>query len=219
MSSKKILVSIDGIMGAGKTFLFDHLQQNNQFKDVVFIMEPSHQFREYKNHTPLKDYYANPHSNCAFSQLFILDILQKLYSETFCQCNSTRYISERNLYSAKIFTTAQYKMGYINEFQHDYIIDKIQEKIKTVLPNDCNLGCNRLVYLATDLKTCFERDKSRLEEGNMRNLHAYLECLQNEYEEYFKEFIQQHGSTKTIRVEDFNSPDSIIPQIQSLMHH
>ena len=76
-------------------------------------------------------------------------------------------ISERNLYSTVIFINAQYERGYLSDFQHDYLTDRVHEKIGETLNKECGLGCNKLVYVVTDVERCLERILQRKEESTM----------------------------------------------------
>ena len=50
------LVTIEGIMGAGKTFLLKKIKGEDYFKNARFIEEPSSKVKNYKFHKPLEEF-------------------------------------------------------------------------------------------------------------------------------------------------------------------
>ena len=51
------LVTIEGLMGAGKTYLFEKIKAEDCFKNAWFIEEPSSKVKKYKYHKPLEEFY------------------------------------------------------------------------------------------------------------------------------------------------------------------
>ena len=52
-------------------------------------------------------------------------------------------------------------------------------------------GCNRLVYIDTDVATCLKRITDRKGQSNMENFEDYLNCLQKAYEDYCNIFFRR----------------------------
>ena len=123
-----IIASIDGVMAAGKTFLFRKLEKDSEMSTVQFIEEPVVKFKNYKGFNPLKEYYQNPGKNAAVCQLYFLDALKKHYTEKL-NLYDKYYVTERNLRSCAIFTSTQFNEGFISDFHYEYILDKIEEAI------------------------------------------------------------------------------------------
>ena len=91
--------------------------------------------------------------NAAVCQHYFLNVLGDLYLENLHKTNNMDYlISKRNLYSTVIFINIQYERGYLTDFKHDYLTDQVHEKIRETLNKDCGLGCNKLVYVVTDVE-------------------------------------------------------------------
>ena len=61
--------TIEGLMGAGKTYLFEKIKGEDCFKNAWFIEEPSSKVKKYKLYKPLEKFYRNPYMNCGFTQL------------------------------------------------------------------------------------------------------------------------------------------------------
>ena len=91
-------------------------------------------------------------------------------------------------------------MGYLNDFQYDYLSDIIQQNITDTLPQSRKLGCNRLVYIDTDVATCLKRITDRKGQSNMENFEDYLNCLQKAYEDYCNIFSKENGRHYLVRV-------------------
>ena len=100
-----------------------------------------------------------------------------MFSENSHPCSDGLYISVRNMYSIQVFANAQYEMGFLNDFQYDYLTDIVQQYITDTLPQSCKLGCNRLVYIDTDVAICLKRISDREGRSNMDKFEDYLNCL------------------------------------------
>ena len=66
----------------------------------------------------------------------------------------------------------------------------------------CKLGCNRLVYIDTDVATCLKRITDRKGQSNMENFEDYLNCLQKVYEDYCNIFSEENGRHYLVRVKN-----------------
>ena len=213
------LLSIDGIMGAGKSYLFNLLKENfTDNKKIGFVEESVEKFKKYLRYNPLREYYSDPVKNAAVCQHYFLNVLGKLYSENLHKTNDMDYlISERNLYSTVIFINAQYERGYLTDFQHDYLTDRVHEKIGETLNKDCGLDCNMLVYVVTDVERCLERILQRKEESTMIELRDYLHCLQKEYDEYYHIFVEQNGSDRAEELTNIDEDEVLVRKVERLL--
>lgn len=214
------LTSIDGIIGAGKTYLLCLLKSDYRFtgdpEGVEFIKEPLEKFKKYKCFNPLKEFYTNPKENAAICQLYFLDAMSETYTERLSSRRDC-YLTERNMYSTAVFTSTLFQEGMITDFQYEYILDKVQDRIKQVLPQDCSLGCNRLVYLNTDVDTCLKRIQYRVEEKYMEEMRHYLKSLQSEYDKYYSDFTETNGFEKVEQITEEVIADSTIAKIKELV--
>ena len=214
------LTSIDGIIGAGKAYLLGMLKYDNRFtgdlEGVGFIEEPVEKFQTYKSFNPLKEFYTNPKENAATCQLYFLDVMNETYTKHLSSQKHC-YLTERNMYSTAVFTSTLFCEGMITDFQYEYILDKDQERIKQVLPPDCSLGCNRLIYLNTDTDTCLKRIQYRVEESHMEEMRHYLKSLQSEYEKYYTDFIETNGSDKAEQITEEVFTDCTVEKIKELI--
>ena len=105
-----------------------------------------------------------------------------MFGGTFYPCLGGVCISVRNMNSIQVFANAQFKMGYLSDFQNNYLSDIIQQNIMHTLPKSCRLGCNRLVCIDTDAATCLKRIVGRIGQLKTDKLGHYLNRLQQAYE-------------------------------------
>ena len=125
-----------------------------------------------------------------------------MFSESSHPCSDGLCISVRNMYSIQVFANAQYEMGYLNDFQYDYLTDIVQQNITDILPQSCKLGCNRLVYIDTDVATCLKRIMDRKGQSNMDKFEDYLNCLRQAYEDYCNIFSEENGMHCLVKVKN-----------------
>ena len=143
-----------------------------------------------------------------------------MLGETYTQklrSKARHYLTERNLNSCAVFTSTQFHQGFISDYHYEYLMDKIQEKIKEVLPSDCALGCNRLVFMDTDINTCLERIRYREEEVSMEEMGDYLMQLKSEYEDYFLQFQELNGVSSVLKIKSDALTESSIEKIKKLV--
>ena len=164
-------------MGAGKTFLFGKIKEEDCFKNARFIEEPSSKVKNYKFHKPLEEFYGNPHINCGFTQLYKCEVYRKMFSDSSHPCSDGLCISVINMYSIQLFANTQYEMDFLNDFQYDYLTDIVQQYITDTLPQSCKLGCNRLDYIDTDVAICLKRISQRKGRSKMDKFEDYMNCL------------------------------------------
>ena len=132
MNNNNKLIVIDGIIGAGKTSLIEHLKNIIVRDNVLFISEPVDKFMEYKQFNPLKLSYENI-KNKAITQLHITNCLITHFKNVIEANKNKIIICERGLFSPRIFTNVSYELKHITEFEHCFIIDYLNEKIKNNL--------------------------------------------------------------------------------------
>ena len=98
-----------------------------------------------------------------------------MFSESSHPCSShTLCISVRNMYSIQVLANAQYEMGYLNDFEYDYLTDIVQQNITT---HSASILHVRLVYINTDVAICLKRITDRKRQSNMDKFEDYLNCL------------------------------------------
>ena len=100
---------------------------------------------------------------------------------------------------------------------HDYLPDRVHEKIGETLDKDCGLGCNKLVYVVTDVERCLERILQRKEESTMIDLRDYLHCLQKEYNGYYRIFVEQNGSDSAEKLTNIDEDEVLVRKVERLL--
>ena len=213
------LLTIEGLPAAGKSYLYNVLKEQKICRDVCFIPEPVEKFKKFQSFNPLLEYYKNPINNAGFCQIYFLNTVSDLHREKLLT-NVTKSISERNIYSTKIFTDVQHKLGYLSAFQHEYINDLIKEKIVDILPSSFPFACNKLVYLDSDIDVCLDRIKNnRFEESSMNDLENYLRELQRGLENYFDVFVEEHGAENSLKLTDQTPVTKMVDAVVGLLYN
>lgn len=195
----KFHFSLEGLPGAGKTTTLRRLKQNHP--ELVFIDEPNVKFKNFETFDPLNLFYSNPIEYCSTVQSYIIDVIRNHY--TVCLENvSTHVLSERSMYSPVIFSSAQKSMGYLNDFQHKYLLHKTKSGINNIGGNQ--FGITHLIFLNADPKVCIQRVKTRSKvngEANLEDIDSYFKKLHKEYVEYFYDFANRCGDSKVIMID------------------
>lgn len=210
----KIFLAIDGIPGAGKSYLLEKLKADLPF--IYFIDEPVSEFKCFTSsrgnmHNPLQLLYENPNQNSSIVQMHILDVLEKWYDNT--KMNNKYIIGERSLNSTKLFVAAQKNIGILNDFQFDYLNSKIDKLISK------KISCNKLIFIDTDTDICLSRIRKskRIEEDLMDNLNQYLQALRLIYKTYFYTFMNNYGPFSCLTLKTNYKYCEALEQIKRLM--
>ena len=122
MIKRKLLLTIEGNIGAGKSYLISTLKdklKNN--KSIIFFDEPVKEFSlasvNGNIYNPLKDYYKDPVKFAFSSQSWIHECYKKqlqLISEISTE--NDIIIMDRGIYSTTVFIQNSLKNGFITRF-------------------------------------------------------------------------------------------------------
>ena len=97
------------------------------------------------------------------------------------------------------------------------LIDQVHKKIRETLNKNCGIGCNKLVYVVTDVERCLGWILQRKEESTMVELRDYLHCLQKEYDEYYRIFVEQNGSDSTEKLINIDEDKVLVRKVEGLL--
>jgi deoxyadenosine/deoxycytidine kinase len=99
VGKRKLKISIEGIIGCGKSRLMDYLAK---VKDVQLIQEPVEEWKNWHGKNILKEFYNKPKEYCF---LFQNTALQSATRAVLEKTNATVKITERSPHSAHLFAT------------------------------------------------------------------------------------------------------------------
>lgn len=124
------IITLDGVMGSGKTYLFRHLQNvlplaypNLSFQ---FFDEKVDKYMNFEGHNPLKVMYKDPARESAIVQMYILDVMyRELYTFFKSFEKADVVVMDRNLYSCMIFAIAHYTRNNMSQFDLMFICKRL----------------------------------------------------------------------------------------------
>ena len=99
------LVSLEGLMGAGKSYLLNVIKQSDLMEYVTVCEEPVDQFSKFKTHNPLQLSYENPNRHAGFTQLHIIRVRANHYDKI-------RQDSKKVMLMEVVYTYVSSNTGY-----------------------------------------------------------------------------------------------------------
>ena len=167
------LVSVEGIIGAGKSFFNKLLKEHT---DMPVICEPVLEWRKTdalgKTYNVLERFYKDPSRYAYELQLLILNSLEKQRKDV------THGFIERSLESNLIFSGMQYSKGHISAAQYASYqarLRQVMTKLKAV---------DGVIYIRTSVDTALKRIAQRGRAGENRITREYLEVLEKHHERW-----------------------------------
>uniref|UniRef100_UPI00358E89C9 thymidine kinase 2, mitochondrial-like isoform X2 n=1 Tax=Myxine glutinosa TaxID=7769 RepID=UPI00358E89C9 len=173
-SSRKLVVSIEGNIGSGKTKCLEFFQQHF---DVEVISEPVDKWQNIRGHNLLSLMYRDPQrwgiTLQTYIQLTMLDV------HTRPMKMRTRMM-ERSIYSARyIFVENLFRSGKMHEADFAVLSEWFDWILKTIpFPLDT------IVYLQTRPETCLKHLQARSRHEESFIPLDYLKSLHELYEEW-----------------------------------
>lgn len=198
MSSKPIIISIEGNIGAGKTTIIDKLQHKmRNCQDVLFLREPVDVWESIKDpktgENILQKFYQNP-SLYAFSfQVMAYATRVSLIREAIRNNRDCKVvICERSLDADKnIFAQMLHDDGLIDDIQFQ-IYNKFYKEYSTEFKLD------GIVYIDADAEVCYRRVSKRARDGEAGIEQAYLTKCKKYHDDWL---VHNHNYTSVLRLD------------------
>jgi len=209
---------IEGNIGGGKSTLLTALEEEYKYsKHIEFWHEPVDKFNNYNGvYHPLDLYYINPSCEASIVQLHIINVLKKYYEQKIKEIKpETKIIfTERSLFSTIIFTKVHHDMGYISEFQRQFLKNETLSSLKAL---DLNV-VDKIIYIHTSISTCLTniQSRSRLSETEFSDMKPYLVRLAFHFNNFINKFERNYG-TNTVKRLKFQNVSTMIKEIQSFI--
>ena len=171
MQTQPIIISLEGNIGAGKSTIFNKLQQyySNNPK-VVFIKEPVDiwsEIKDEKNDNILVNYYRDPQKYAFGFQTMVYATQYKLYLDTIKENPDCKLIiSERSMDAARNV--------FAKLLKQDNHIDEIHFKIYDMLYNMNKYNLNYVFYIDVKVDICHDRITTRSRDGENEISLDYL---------------------------------------------
>lgn len=184
MTSQVPLIEVCGNIGSGKSTTLEHMKTLCENPFVVFADEPVDEWMELRDASSggksfLDLYYHNQKTWALPFQLTALN--SRVCALTRCVRSSSFVpivVSERALFSDRIFAISLHKMGIISDFELSVYEYNFQRACEA---SPCEL--KELVYLRTDPSLCEARIRRRHREGETDIDLGYLKALHEAHED------------------------------------
>lgn len=177
----RTVIIIDGLVGVGKSTLFDHLQENLPATwNWKYVSEPIN-FFTYEHYNLLKLLKEDPKHNAALVQLQLIEIVAKYYTEQIQSSEEDQVIlCDRYIYSCFAFIDALYAKRYINIYAWHVLTSKVNTAIKDL---EERVSFKKLeILLEGDVKTCLTNIQKRNREAERGFIDEdYLICLKRSF--------------------------------------
>lgn len=161
------LISIEGIIGAGKTFFNGLISKHT---DMRVINEPICDWTATdssgKPYDVLKAFYDQPDKYAFQLQMVVLESLAKQRK------NITHGCIERSMKSNRMFSFLQHQKGNISDTQYKKYMCKFEDVSKQ-LPK-----VSARIYIKTSVDTALKRIKQRARPGEEHVTREYLQLLE-----------------------------------------
>tara|TARA_Y100000389_G_C17449986_1_gene514131 strand:+ start:813 stop:1505 length:693 start_codon:yes stop_codon:yes gene_type:complete len=187
LSPTVTVISIEGIVGVGKSYLINQLKTeliHINSKPVIFLQEPIDIWTSVKdsNSTILEKFY-NDQKKYAFSfQTLVLVTMAKLLRETILQNPNAIIITERSIFSSKhIFVQSLFDSNMITDVDYqiyNMLFDEIEQSLQHVVA--------AIIYIKAPVATCFNQIAKRNRKGEDNISLNYLISCQEYHDTFFQ---------------------------------
>ena len=188
MSSKPVIISIEGNIGSGKTTIIENLEKHLAHDNtVLFLREPLDVWESVKDPVTgeniLQKFYADPDKYAFPFQVMAYASRLSMVREAIKTGNGkvSAIIIERSLAADKnIFAKMLYDDGKI-----DNVCYQIYQKFYKEFSDD--IGLNGIVYIDADAEVCKERVQKRSRQGEDGISLDYLQKCKNYHDEWLSD--------------------------------
>ena len=155
------MISIEGNIGAGKSFLCQLLQQQTT---LSVACEPVDDWTLGSNNV-LDAFYSNPKKYaCMFQTLVLRSRVE--------QTRSSPQLVERCVHSDKIFGTLNHALGNMDDVEFAAYLYQYEQAVKDTLP------ITKYIYVQTPVHICVQRMAIRNRDEEQGVPEWYVRCLQ-----------------------------------------
>jgi deoxyadenosine/deoxycytidine kinase len=188
MTSKPIIISIEGNIGSGKSTILEKLQQHYSATDypnrILFLTEPLGIWEQVKDSQTgeniLEKFYADPEKYSFPFQVMAFSTRLALVRDAIRDYtgNVSVIVIERSLAAdRRIFAKMLYDDGKIDDISY-----QIYENFHNTLSTDVNL--NGIVYIDADAEVCKERVEKRSRQGESGISLEYLQKCKRYHDDW-----------------------------------
>ena len=170
-----VLISIEGLIGAGKSEFCRILAENDDIKFVVRtepVVDWNVSDEDGTSFNVLKEFYKNPKKYaCMFQTLVLRTRVEQAQ-------NIKHGFVERCILSDRMFGAVQKLLGNMNAIEYATYYYQFKQAVRDT-PD-----IHGHIYIRTSVKTCLERIDKRKREGEEGIQEDYLNMLQTQHEKW-----------------------------------
>lgn len=168
------IISIEGNIGAGKTTLFNHLQEENKDETIVFIREPVdiwESFKDRNGNSIISKFYENPRDYSLSFQMMAFSTRLKLLKNTIKNNPQAKlFICERSLETdCEIFAKMLHDDGYLDDIMYKVYLECFKNAISL------KYHLSGVIYVNSNAILCLNRIIQRNREGESNISIEYLD--------------------------------------------
>ncbi len=205
------LVSIEGIIGSGKSTIVDILSKDSNFFGIT---EPVDIYSKFQNFNPLKETYCNPKNNAVSTQFYIVNSGISYYSSEILKSitsKSSIVVSDRCVLSSLVFTDTNYVLNNFSLFTKEYLSFYVKDKVL----------CNKLlipklfIYLNISFDLALNRIKHRNRQSENLISVEFLKALNKNYYRFFRKY--SNIPCVIIPINESDTPEIIASKIKNII--
>lgn len=187
-----IVVSVEGVIGVGKSHMIDHLKCHFESdkvsgRPVVYLPEPVNVWMSVKGASGtsiLEEFYQDQEKHAfSFQTLAMVSIAKQLRDAVDANPGAL-IITERSMQSCRsVFVRSLHAsgmMGNTEKLVYDMVHDELVETMKQTSPIK-----QGLVYLKTPIERCISRVNSRNRQGEERITVEYMSKCGEYHDDFF----------------------------------
>ena len=195
MSKMASIVSIEGNIGSGKSTLIEHLKNNYEKENIIYLEEPVKEWTNIKDkdgtNILVKFYEDQKKYSFAFQMMAYISRLD-LLRRTIKENPGAIIITERSLYTDKyVFAKMLYDSNKIEEIEYN-IYNKWFSSMVNLAPLD------KVIYMKTSADTSFNRILKRSRDGENNIEKDYIEKCNDYHNEMYKKLNDSDNIKKII---------------------
>lgn len=189
------IVSIEGNIGSGKSTLIEHLKNNYEKENIIYLEEPVKEWTNIKDkdgtNILVKFYEDQKKYSFAFQMMAYISRLD-LLRRTIKENPGAIIITERSLYTDKyVFAKMLYDSNKIEEIEYN-IYNKWFSSMVDLAPLD------KVIYMKTSADTSFNRILKRSRDGENNIEKDYIEKCNDYHNEMYKKLNDSDNIKKII---------------------
>ena len=222
------IITLEGIIGAGKTLLLSKLEKhlaNENISNVSLVSEPVDLFKHFLTTegvvlNPLEMFYQNTKENATAFQFHVLECYDKWLFDLYQSIPNRPWniIIDRGVYSTKIFCDVLHEQGHLGELDIQLLNKKLETMLCKYFENK-KFGTDKIFFLNTSIDTSIAhmKTRNRIEENNVKEMVTYQTLLQKRYIKYLHEFAHKQNSYDNVVTSFSENIDDITKQFSDFV--